>query len=146
MGASTNKKRQAAGLCRCGNPPRPGKWDCTACADYQSAYKAKRRADPSYVADENSKSRVRYQALKELLYEHYGRACQCCGETAAEFLSIDHMNPLDSYPSDSPRAGAKLYAWLKRNGFPKGFRTLCMNCNWSLGHFGYCPHRRLTNS
>jgi hypothetical protein len=23
-----------------------------------------------------------------------------------------------------------------------GYRVLCMNCNFALGHSGYCPHQR----
>jgi hypothetical protein len=32
--------------------------------------------------------------------------------------------------------------WLKRNGYPKGFRVLCHNCNSARGLYGYCPHKR----
>jgi hypothetical protein len=31
--------------------------------------------------------------------------------------------------------------WLRKNGFPKGFRVLCHNCNFAHGHYGYCPHK-----
>lgn len=33
-----------------------------------------------------------------------------------------------------------IYRWLKQQGFPTGFRVLCMNCNFSYGLHGYCPH------
>jgi hypothetical protein len=26
--------------------------------------------------------------------------------------------------------GGKIYAWLKAKDYPKGFQTLCMNCQW----------------
>lgn len=32
--------------------------------------------------------------------------------------------------------------WLKKNNYPPGFRVLCMNCNFSLGMRGYCPHQK----
>lgn len=70
----------------------------------------------------------------------YGGKCVCCGVAHPELLSIDHI---DGYAS-GPRKGAPLYAWLKRNNFPDGFRVLCMTCNFTLGHHGYCPHGRLT--
>ncbi len=37
--------------------------------------------------------------------------------------------------------GSKLYNWLKRNNFPKGFQTMCINCNFAKGMFGVCPHQ-----
>lgn len=33
-----------------------------------------------------------------------------------------------------------MYRWLRNHGYPLGFRVLCMNCNFALGKFGYCPH------
>jgi hypothetical protein len=31
---------------------------------------------------------------------------------------------------------------LCKNGFPKGFQTLCMNCNWGkYRNGGQCPHK-----
>ena len=41
------------------------------------------------------------------------------------------------------RNGTGFYAWLMKRGWPKdGYRLLCMNCNFSLGRCGYCPHQR----
>jgi hypothetical protein len=37
-------------------------------------------------------------------------------------------------------SGTHLYLWLKQNNYPPGFRVLCMNCNFAIGHSGYCPH------
>jgi hypothetical protein len=80
---------------------------------------------------------------------HYGGdppKCACCGETRYEFLSIDHINGggneerkkfLTTTGKYNPR---KFYQWLIDNNFPEGFRVLCMNCNFALGHYGYCPH------
>lgn len=39
-----------------------------------------------------------------------------------------------------------IYRWLRINKYPKGFRTLCHNCNMSYGFYGYCPHQTLPNS
>lgn len=36
----------------------------------------------------------------------------------------------------------KAYHWIKRNGFPAGFRVLCLNCNFARGIYGRCPHER----
>lgn len=69
--------------------------------------------------------------------------CACCGETAIPFLSIDHI---DGNGNKHRREIKKKYKWgiyeyLKRENYPEGFQVLCMNCNTSLGHYGYCPHQ-----
>lgn len=32
-------------------------------------------------------------------------------------------------------------SWLKTNGYPDGFQTLCHNCNMAKGFYGICPHK-----
>lgn len=82
---------------------------------------------------------------KATVMNHYGGTpaiCACCGESAIEFLTIDHIDGRGSEHRDKiGRDGSSLYVWLIRNGFPEGFQVLCMNCNFSKGHYGYCPHR-----
>lgn len=78
------------------------------------------------------------------IYSEGQPRCSCCGETAIEFLTIDHtaQNGAEHrkiLPVNS-RTGYGFYCWLKKNGFPEGYGVLCLNCNFSLGHFRYCPH------
>lgn len=72
----------------------------------------------------------------------YGGKCACCSEWRYEFLSIDHiegggakhrasLNPADR--RDFPR-------YLRKLGYPQGYRVLCHNCNQSFGLYGYCAH------
>lgn len=72
--------------------------------------------------------------------------CACCGENHVEFLVIDHINGggIKHRKSISPKSqgGQKIYSWLKQNNYPNGFRVLCQNCNSSLGHYHYCPHKK----
>lgn len=80
--------------------------------------------------------------IKSEVVNHYGGKCKCCGESRIEFLSIDHIEG-DGYEHRrrlKMRGGLAFYLWLKRNGFPDGYRVLCHNCNSSLGIYGYCPH------
>lgn len=82
----------------------------------------------------------RQQQLSREIIAAYGNACACCGEMRFEFLTIDHIN-------GGGRAHVaqikNFYSWLKRNSFPQEeFRCLCMNCNFSRGRYGYCPHER----
>lgn len=52
--------------------------------------------------------------------------------TILEALSIDH--PLNNGANErlklfgNPRGGGNFYSWLKVNGYPKGYRVLCMTC------------------
>jgi hypothetical protein len=88
----------------------------------------------------------RYQAnQRSAVFAFYGGEhprCECCGESHLEFLTIDHVNGDGSKHRKQIGEGA-LYNWLIKNNFPNGFRVLCMNCNFSLGIRGYCPHNGL---
>lgn len=70
-----------------------------------------------------------------------GRFCSCCGETHIEFLTIDHINGGGTKHRKSEKIG-NIYYWLRRNGYPSGYRVLCFNCNCARGHFGCCPHEK----
>ena len=87
--------------------------------------------------------RERIKRQREDLIEQYGGKCACCGEGTHEFLSIDHIN--GGGLAQRRKLGTMgLYHWLRRRKFPKdSFRLLCMNCNWSLGRWGHCPHGML---
>ena len=136
--------RIRAGLCeRCGKnnerPSLPKSKTCDACRTdrvhrYHTIHREKRLAA----------HKIAHQKLKLEVFEAYGGIkCQCCGESHVEFLSIDHI-------AGGGRAhrkevfgkpdGGNLFAWLKRNGYPEGYRVLCMNCNCAYGFQGYCPH------
>jgi hypothetical protein len=78
--------------------------------------------------------------LKELVLEHYGKVCYCCGESIIEFLSIDHIN--GGGTKHRKKIKRHLNVWLVQNNFPEGFQTLCFNCNWGKHiNGGICPHK-----
>lgn len=107
---------------------------CRRCMrDYLDVHRAEQRA---YSRDYNRQLRI--AAL-----EHYGKWCKCCGEAHEEFLAIDHEHRTgdDRRRLIGSTGGVNMYLWLKRNGYPAGFRTLCHNCNLAIGFYGYCPHR-----
>lgn len=132
-GRTPRKFQQVDGICAkyplCEKPSRP---DRTLCLDHSP--------DMSDVYEARNKERDIAIAVEVL--SHYGPGCVCCGETTRQFLSIDHID--GERHGSGNRSGAGLYRWLRKNGFPAGFRTLCMNCNFCLGHHGYCPHGELT--
>lgn len=87
----------------------------------------------------NQKMLDRARALRLAAITHYGGRCECCGETRFEFLAIDHRN---GGGSEHRRREVKgpIERWLKRHGYPEGFRVLCHNCNGAIGYYGVCPH------
>lgn len=101
------------------------------------------------------KSKERRQRLKLAALNAYGGPrCACCGELHLEFLTIDHIEKNGAehrremleergWNADSrSMSGSHMYLWLRQKGYPPGFRVLCFNCNFALGHFGYCPHQK----
>jgi hypothetical protein len=66
-------------------------------------------------------------------------SCVCCGEATFEFLSLDHLE--GSSRHDYKEHGRHFFSWLRRNNYPREMQVLCHNCNESLAHQGYCPHR-----
>lgn len=98
--------------------------------------KEKRIKDPAYFKNKDVRE---YKRLRQQVLGVYGTSCACCGESIEEFLTIDHI---DGNGNKHRReiGQAKLYAWLKRNGFPKNFQTLCASCQ--LGkEKGFCPEK-----
>ncbi len=70
---------------------------------------------------------------KERVLTYYGDgvlACLRCGFSDMDCLSIDHINGRGRKHIEEIGGGTFLYHWLENNGLPKGYQTLCMNCNW----------------
>jgi len=87
-------------------------------------------------------SKKKYEdRLKKIVFAHYGKKCACCGEDNIKFLSIDHINGGGTKHRKKIK-GEKIYVWLYKEGLPKGFQTLCFNCNWGKHiNGGICPHK-----
>ena len=105
--------------------------------------RGRRQTLQAYCKRCRAAAKVKYQRrLTRQTIAAYGGTCACCGETAAEFLTIDHVGGGGrAHRLSLGGTGTALYSWLRRMGYPTlGFRCLCMNCNFSLGKRGYCPH------
>lgn len=122
----------AKGLCtRCDEPFVPGLKYCVAHAEHARKLT-------------NAKNK-RY---RDEIIAAYGGKCSCpgCPETRPEFLTIDHIaddgaKHRRSLFGRNNCGSAKMYAWLKKQGFPKdNYQLLCHNCNWVKHRFGSCPH------
>lgn len=115
---------------------------CLGCREKERLYQQRRRsAIPHY---HNNHQKAYNQRLKKQILLAYGRTCACCSEDNPVFLCIDHIEGggnqhkrllFGRYPS----GGYRFYQWLKREGFPSGFRVLCWNCNHGM-RMGGCPH------
>ena len=93
------------------------------------------------ILEKHQFSRIR---LKDEVFNAYGGwICACCGETRKEFLSIDHINGGGNRQKKELKLGGgySFYCWLKREGFPSGYRVLCMNCNFATRSGVICPHK-----
>lgn len=94
---------------------------------------------------ESEKSQRIAATVRAEIFANYGFKCACCGETEPKFLTIDHIanNSAEMRRNgEHGQSGTSFYQYLRRNNFPAGFQTLCMNCN--LGKHrngGICPHQ-----
>lgn len=113
------------------------------CVRCRARARTAQQSSPTYRKKHGAmRSRVRAEVMA-----YYGPACKCCDEWRDPFLTIDHIDGSGhKHVGATGRrvGGGKLYAWLRRQGFPTGYRVLCVNCNFALGHHGYCPHGDLT--
>jgi hypothetical protein len=132
-------------------------------------YKAKRRLSSAKWARThreqiNRNFRKRYKALYEVnrprykkaakkhkekmineFFLRYGNSCFCCGETNRLFLTIEHLN--GDGAQHRKRLGREsadsIIRDIKKQGWPDGYATLCMNCNFAKWrNNGICPHEQ----
>ncbi|KKM82130.1 hypothetical protein LCGC14_1322790 [marine sediment metagenome] len=92
----------------------------------------------NYALKNKVKVRERRQAsarkLKIEVLTHYAGdilGCVTCGESRLACLSIDHIAG-GGYQErkNANKNGTRLYQWLKSEGYPEGYQTLCMNCQF----------------
>jgi len=74
-------------------------------------------------------------ALKEEVLTHYGNgrcACVLCRFDDIRALSIDHIagNGTKERVQLKNKGGVTFYRWLRKRGYPEGYQTLCMNCQF----------------
>ena len=102
----------------------------------------KKYPDKRTKAQRREQKRGYFRRLKRLVIDHYGGKCACCGDAHMKFLTINHIEGGGrKHLKSIKRKGNTFYVWLKVNGWPEGFNVLCMNCNLSMGAYGYCPHQ-----
>lgn len=147
---------RAAGKCACGKTRTPDSARCAACLraarDFVGAARSRGLCDCASAPAEPGKRLCRQclnkctnyaRRLRGELIEAYGGICSCCGEDTPEFLALDHIRGGGNIDRRKGLIGAKLYARVKREGYPKDrYQLLCHNCNSARGYYGVCPHER----
>lgn len=106
----------------------------------------KERIKENYLAHREEtlrKMKEHYQALKREVLSYYcnksSPECIICKEKRLACLSIDHINGGGKqHRKDIKVEGQRFYLWLKKQGFPEGYQTLCMNCQWVKNLEGKC--------
>jgi len=74
--------------------------------------------------------------IKEAVLARYScgevAVCVKCGFSDIRALSIDHVNGGGTKHRRELKGGygRMMYVWLRRNGYPSGYQTLCMNCQF----------------
>lgn len=97
-----------------------------------------------YGRSHNEQSRIRARRTrireKQKVITAYGGKCNCCEEKEISFLSIDHIGGGgNTHRRQLGGGGQKLYAFLRRNGYPSGYQVLCYNCNFAKSTNKKCP-------
>ena len=92
--------------------------------------------------------RTQRQKVKAEILTHYGNgrlACGKCGFEDVRALTIDHLDGGGQRQLQKLglKAGITFYYWLRTQGYPMGYQTLCANCQfikrverkeWGSGH------------
>lgn len=126
------------GLCsNCGKKREKGYKRCRRCRLRQVKW-FESNSLTSILTHKEYRARLKLEAFSA----YGGTRCSCCRENEIEFLTIDHIEGRGNQHRKEVGRGWVFYLWLRRNKYPKGYRVLCMNCNFSLGVHGYCPHQR----
>ena len=120
-----------------GDEPR-----CKSCRKIADSLRPKERAQ---FVSKQWRNKLRLTVISH--YSEGTNACACCSEKIIEFLAIDHINGGgNKHRKSINKKGTTFFRWLQKHNFPSGYRVLCANCNFSLGHYGYCPHERGGNA
>jgi hypothetical protein len=144
--------RKEAGLCLCGAEPKEGCVLCQNCIDKRSEvtsehYRRRKEAGLCYHCDKppeegyvlceyhrEQNADYRLQLKIDALNAYGGPQCagKDCNCIDADVLEIDHVDGGGCKHRrlvTSGRGGHPFYQWLKREGYPPGFRVLCPTCN-----------------
>lgn len=117
--AMHREKRKSLNLCcQCGKEPAKSGTSCVKCRKTLNSYHTKYR---------------------ELVLNHYGNQCNCCGITQKVFLTIDHID--GSGAEHRKKGRSRVYRSIIKENYPDNYQVLCWNCNSAKHLMGTCPHQ-----
>lgn len=100
---------------------------------YQKHAEKRRQYAREYTQKNLANIIEKRQQIKRDVLAHYGNgklACVKCGENRLACLSADHINGEGNTHRRLVGKGNMVYRWLKKNNYPDGYQTLCMNCQF----------------
>jgi hypothetical protein len=109
----------------------------------QAEYSAEQRKTETWKERTRRNARVYRAKIRAEVIAAYGGKCSCprCDVTDSRFLTLDHVNNDGARHREQVKAGAQVYLWAKRNGYPDSLRVYCWNCNCGRQwNGGVCPH------
>jgi len=113
------------------NPERALELKRINCARHRDKLRARLKRYDELHPEVKKAGIKRYKAKAKLeTLTHYGggrAVCVQCGYSDLRALTIDHINGGGTKHRASIH-GASLYTWLRKNEYPEGYQTLCMNC------------------
>jgi len=87
-----------------------------------------RKKETIYHKESSKKYRENLR-IEVLTYYGQGKlVCVTCGEDRLPSLTIDHIN--NNGAEHRRQIGSNICLWLKKQGYPEGYQTLCWNCQW----------------
>lgn len=120
---------------------------CAKCGAETDEFTSSKRSKDGFrprckrCESEDRKDVDKRNKLKVIRYYSNGTfECECCHEKRLEFLTVDHVDGSGAEARKNDPGQYRICRWVLKNKFPPGFRILCMNCNFSIGVWGYCPH------
>lgn len=127
-------------LMRC-SPSLVGAVECSPLGRHLPETKARLQAEyrDRHRDTLRQKQRDKRRRLKQETLDVYGNTCAHCGFSDPRALQVDHIDNSGAVERRSLGgknfSGWRFYDWLRKQGWPSGYQTLCANCNL-IKHFG----------
>lgn len=133
---ANNRRRHECKSC---NTARVEGWHTTHKEERLAKCRARYHDDPTYAwtperrARTRDLSKIRYEKIRNEVFDRHGSECVACGETERLFLTIDHINN-DGWQlrktNGYRESGVGLYLDILRYGMREDLEILCFNCNF----------------
>lgn len=120
---------------------RKGKRVCKACRNESMRNYSARNPDKMKVKWAREK-KARADRYREIVFNHYGAFCHCCGIVEPEFLTLEHVGGGGGEHRKHRTHPSLVFLDVIREEFPPTYDILCFNCNMARRWSRTCPHQR----